>query len=126
LLWRGAVLLDLLMPMMPPMHRPAGARTKQERGREHDVRRQRSQPWRAFYRTREWREIRARQRAAQPLCERCLKAGKTVPMAVVNHVERHRGDWAKFIAGPFESLCKPCHDGEVQREERAADAAVRR
>lgn len=36
---------------------------------------------------------------------------------MVNHVNRHNGDWFKFIAGPFESLCKPCHDRDVQSEE---------
>lgn len=36
---------------------------------------------------------------------------------VVHHTEPHRGDPVKFFAGPFESLCKPHHDSEGQRED---------
>ena len=110
------------MPMMPPTFRPPSARTKRERGREHDAKRRVEKPWRKWYFTREWKEIRAGQLFAEPYCRRCKRRSALVKATVVNHIEPHRGDWTKFIAGPFESLCKTCHDSEVQREERAADA----
>ncbi|WP_246332961.1 hypothetical protein [Aureimonas mangrovi] len=61
--------------------------------------------------------------ADEPLCARCLAEGVVEPSTVVNHVERHHGDAAKFFAGPFEAICKPHHDRDVQREERAAERA---
>jgi hypothetical protein len=67
-----------------------------------------------------WKSIRTHQLAEHPLCARCLDDGRVVLATVVNHVDPHRGDWDKFISGPFESCCKPCHDSIVQREERAA------
>ena len=108
------------MPKAPAVFRPPGRSGGIERKREVDADRRRAKPWRSFYGTPEWREIKAAQKAKQPLCERHLKRGEIVAMQVVNHKVRHRGDWALFLAGPFESLCKACHDGEVQREERAA------
>lgn len=78
-------------------------------------------PWRKWYSLSIWREIRIGQLVTEPLCRRCAARGDVVRATVVNHIEPHRGDWDRFIAGPFESVCKPCHDGEVQREERAAE-----
>lgn len=111
---------------MPPTFRPNGMRTKRERGREHDVRRREDQPWRAWYGLAVWQRIRAAQLQAEPLCRRCAALGEVTAATVVNHMEPHRGDWAKFIGGPFESVCKPHHDAEVQREERATTSAPTR
>ena len=110
------------MPMMPPTFRPPSARTKQDRDRDHDARRRAEKPWRKWYFTRQWREIRERQLCAEPWCRRCRKRGALIAANTVNHIEPHRGDWHKFINGPFESLCDTCHNAEVQREERAAAA----
>jgi 5-methylcytosine-specific restriction protein A len=85
--------------------------------RRYDAKRRETKPWRKFYKTAQWQEIRLDQLAHHPLCERCSPKGRSVRATVVNHVIRHKGDWAKFIAGPFESLCKPCHDRDVQSEE---------
>lgn len=62
--------------------------------------------------------IRAAQLAAHPLCQRHLRRGRAVCASKAHHVERHNGDEQKFFAGPFESLCKACHDSDVQSEER--------
>lgn len=106
------------MPTMPPMLH--GRRTRAERGRSYDAERRKAKPWRAWYNTKTWRAIREQQLAIEPLCERCKRDGDTTEATVVNHRVPHRGDWDRFVAGPFESLCKPHHDGEAQREERGA------
>ena len=98
---------------------PTSALAKRETKRDHDQRRRRSQPWRSLYATVGWSDIRLAQLAAQPLCERCRALGLTVPAEVVHHVKRHGGDPQKFFCGPFESLCKPHHDRDAQREERS-------
>lgn len=103
------------MPTMPPtLHK----RGEHERRRDYDRERRKVKPWRKLYATARWRIIRARQLQAQPLCERHLKQDMIVAADTVNHKTPHRGNEEMFFAGPFESLCKACHDGVVQREER--------
>jgi 5-methylcytosine-specific restriction enzyme A len=38
---------------------------------------------------------------------------------VCEHVEPHPGGVVKFWAGPFQTLCKLCHDGQKPKEEIA-------
>ena len=76
-------------------------------------------PWRRFYKTARWQGVRLTQLAAEPLCAFCKATGKIVEAEIVDHVLPHRGDEVKFFAGPFQSLCKRCHDGAKQRIERA-------
>lgn len=116
------------MPTRPPQHRASGWRPapveRREQKRAHDRRRGREQPWRALYKDARWIAARLRQFALQPLCERCLRDSRVTPATVVNHRIRHRGDEVLFFdPSNHESVCKRCHDGEVQREERAADRA---
>jgi 5-methylcytosine-specific restriction enzyme A len=106
------------MPTMPPTFRAGAVQGKQARKQAHDQRRREAQPWRAFYKTAQWLAIRQHKLREQPLCERHLKEGEYVPATVVHHVEPHRGDWGKFITGPFESLCEHCHNSDAQSEER--------
>jgi len=104
---------------MPPTFRPRGMRTKRERGRDHDQRRREEKPWRKWYALKAWKDRRRDQLQKEPLCRRHLARGEVVAANTANHVEPHRGDWDLFIGGELESLCKTCHDVDVQREERA-------
>jgi len=70
-----------------------------------------------LYTTPRWRKLRAAQLIHQPLCEMCTEQGKVTEAKVVDHQEPHRGDMEKFWAGPFQSLCEPCHNSHKQREE---------
>ncbi|MCA3254943.1 MAG: HNH endonuclease [Alphaproteobacteria bacterium] len=108
------------MPSAPRTFRLRPQRTKRDRDQEHDERRRREKPWRNWYKSKAWAAIRLAQLTAQPFCERCDRRGEVTIATVVNHTTPHRGNWTLFLAGPFESCCKPCHDGEVQREERRA------
>jgi len=108
------------MPQRPPQFRPPGMATTAERRRAEDFRRADRHEWRAWYGTARWHRIRARQLAVQPLCQRCMARGEVVAASVVHHVDAHRGDPARFWGGPFESVCKPCHDSDIQAEERGA------
>jgi 5-methylcytosine-specific restriction endonuclease McrA len=56
-------------------------------------------------------------------CQTCRRVEGDTSKLVCDHVEPHRGDVEKFWAGPFQTLCKPCHDGQKQKEEIAARAA---
>ena len=64
-----------------------------------------------------WERFRAGFLAEHPLCARCEAMGKAVAADTVHHVEPHRGDWTKFWRGPFEALCKSCHDRAGQLED---------
>lgn len=97
---------------------------RRARSREHDAKRRAEKPWRAWYNTPEWKAVRRAQLERQPLCERCLRQSKRVKASVVNHVGRHGGNWQRFINGPFESTCKPCHDSAIQREEKRGLSCV--
>lgn len=117
------------MASRPPKHRSLFAHVVVQRqeasGRAYDARRRRNSPWRAWYSLKAWFTARQAQLARQPLCERHLARGDVVAATVVNHRIPHRGAWALFIdPANHESVCKPCHDGDIQREERAAAADV--
>ena len=63
-----------------------------------------------WYSTARWARIRNHQLLAYPLCKYCLERGTAMPATICDHVEPHRGDVNKFWLGPFQSLCKRCHD----------------
>lgn len=87
------------------------------RRQAYDAKRQAEQPWRAWYNSKRWYRLRHHQLAAHPLCAFHHSRGEIVAAAVVDHVDPHRGDETKFWLGPFQSLCKACHDGAKKRIE---------
>jgi 5-methylcytosine-specific restriction protein A len=66
--------------------------------------------WNRWYSTNRWARIRKHQLLAQPLCHFCLERGIVAPAKICDHVEPHQGDVNRFWLGPFQSLCKRCHD----------------
>jgi 5-methylcytosine-specific restriction protein A len=65
--------------------------------------------WSRWYGLQLWFRIRAHQLRKEPLCVLCLKAGRTTPATVADHIEPHGGDWNKFRTGHLQSLCQDCH-----------------
>jgi 5-methylcytosine-specific restriction protein A len=102
------------------VRRPPTLGFNPSRKRDNDRQRREALPWRSWYSLAAWKRRRDQQLAMQPLCERHLARGETAQASVANHKVPHKGDWRLFIHGELESVCKPCHDREVQREERAA------
>lgn len=67
-----------------------------------------------------WQKARRTFLDANPLCVRCDVKGRTTVATVVNHRIPHKGDSKLFWDRKnWEPVCKPCHDGEIQREERS-------
>lgn len=66
-----------------------------------------------------WQKARATFLAHHPHCTMCTKAGQTVAATVVDHIEPHRGDQAKFWdKANWQPLCAPHHNSTKQRAER--------
>lgn len=91
-------------------------------GRESYDRERRTISWRKWYKTARWQKlrivifIRDRFTCQMPGCGRL--EGNTSQL-VCDHRRPHRGDEQLFWAETnLQTLCKPCHDGAKQREER--------
>lgn len=79
--------------------------------------------YKRWYKTARWRRLREDQLRANPLCAMCLPRVRAA--TVCDHVKRHNGNEAAFWAGPFQSLCVTCHNGDKQRIEHGGKATVR-
>ena len=112
------------MPTAPPIFRPRRGRGSEAdtraAARLYDRRRLADSATRALYKTARWLALRAAQLTAFPLCALCLGEGRTTAATVCDHVEPHGGDVDRFWNGPFQSLCKHCHDSVKQSEEHRA------
>ena len=67
-----------------------------------------------------WQQAREAYLRKHPLCKMHADLGRVVPAEVVDHIEPHRGDMGKFWDSKnWQSLCKTCHDGAKQRQEKS-------
>lgn len=69
---------------------------------------------RRFIHSVQWRKIRLRKLAHDPLCEVCLDGGKEVRAVLVHHID---GDELNNNVGNHQSLCNDCHE-KVHKKER--------
>lgn len=111
------------MAVAPMVFRRVGQPSRVEARRAYDRARDAANASRSWYKTARWRALRQFQLLNHPLCAYCLRDGVTTLATICDHDPPHRGDETAFWAGPFQSLCKTCHDGAKQREE--ADRAAR-
>ena len=64
-----------------------------------------------------WQKARKTFLAKHPLCEECLKKGKTAPATVVDHIIPHRGNMKLFWdVNNWQALCKHHHDAKTAKE----------
>jgi len=73
---------------------------------------------RHWYDSARWRhQWQPRLLREQPLCVRCLAAGKTVPSEVADHIEPHRGRYERFWDWDnLQGLCVQCHNAKSRSE----------
>jgi 5-methylcytosine-specific restriction protein A len=75
----------------------------------------RDQSVRRLYNAR-WRKARLVYLAQHPFCTSQQCAGRAVAAQVVDHIEDHKGDEARFWdVGNWQPLCKSCHDSKTGR-----------
>lgn len=79
-----------------------------------------AEPWRAWYSLKAWRTLRWEVlKRDQFTCQMCRRLEGNTARLVADHKKPHRGDPALFWAeGNLQTLCKPCHDGAKQADER--------
>lgn len=103
------------MPSAPKRFRPHGQPTRTEQIKAYDARRG-SASERGYGRP--WAKAAEGHRRNSPLCIGCLAAGLVVAAELVDHVEPHKGDTAKFWdTSMWQSSCRWHHDVVKQRLE---------
>ncbi|WP_082543353.1 HNH endonuclease [Sphingomonas sp. Leaf339] len=75
-----------------------------------------------WYRTGRWQKLRLHQLSLEPLCRYCRRKGRMTAATVCDHIVPHGDNEARFWSGPFQSLCRDCHEGEKRVEEGRARA----
>ena len=84
-----------------------------------DLRSEDAKRYRRLYKTPAWRRTRDHQLATHPLCQRCLAKGRYTPATVCHHVDKDsKASPETFFAGPYLSLCEPCHNSHHQSLEK--------
>ncbi|NOG69793.1 HNH endonuclease [Roseicella sp. DB1501] len=101
------------MPTRPPVHRPAGAQTRQQVRESYDR-------WRGSARSRgydaRWTRVRNAYLAAQPLCQVCEASGRVTVATEVHHrVEIRDAPERRLDASNLVSTCHACHMAEHGR-----------
>lgn len=70
----------------------------------------------SFYHTPAWRKLTKVYARAHPLCEECLKKGRTTPRAVTDHVTPIEQGGEPLSWNNLQSMCHPCHNRKSGRE----------
>ncbi len=100
-----------------------------------DIVRYRSQPWRAWYGLKVWKDLQrmvyardgmqCRQTGVLLIKPRSREEAKLPNAAIVDHIRPHEGDWDLFIdPDNLQLVAKSWHDAEKQRQERARPAGL--
>ena len=67
---------------------------------------------------RKWRKYRAIYLNTHPLCEECLKLGRTKEATVVDHIIPVSRGGSFWDSDNHQALCKQCHDMKTRIEVR--------
>ena len=108
-----------LRPLPPRVGAAVGDRQAQDRNRFA------SAPWRAWYKTKRWADLRLAVFVRDGfICQRsgvmCIGVDPEPNSPVANHKRPHRGNPALFWdIDNIETVTKAVHDGLIQREEQA-------
>jgi 5-methylcytosine-specific restriction protein A len=107
---------------LPPLLRREQPRLRMaDPEQERDKRRYREQPWRKLYQTKKWFQLRWTVLVRdQFTCQICGCIESDTSKLVGDHIIPHEGDLDLFFSEPnIRCLCKTCHDGVKQREDKA-------
>ena len=72
------------------------------------------EPWRKWYQTAHWKNLRTIVLARDPICKVCERRASTV----ADHIKPHRGIWALFVdLLNLQGLCVECHNRKTAQED---------
>lgn len=117
--------LKTLKPLVGSLPPRVGYLAGDEKAR--DRQRRICQPWRSWYKTARWERLKRQAHVRDMyICQRsgllCTGKGNDPLAPVANHKTPHRGDPKLFWdIDNIETVAKFVHDGEIQRQERAAE-----
>lgn len=111
--------LSTLKPRIGSMSSRLGYASGDEKAR--DRKRATEQPWRKWYNVAEWKTLRMRVFIRDHFtCQICGRIDGNTSRLIGDHKVPHRGDRSLFFDEEnVWTLCKPCHDSEKQKRERA-------
>ena len=90
-------------------------KSEQERDRFRD-----GQEWRKWYRTSRWQKLRWKVLVRDGFrCAICGRVEGDTSQLVADHKKKHGGNMDRFFdESGLQTLCKPCHDGTKQSDEK--------
>lgn len=113
---------------LPPLlkREPPRLRREETTEPERNKRRYQEQPWRKWYQTKEWKQLRLSAfERDKYICQRsgvlCIPngTGQEDNAPIANHKVPHRGDRALFFdLNNIETVTKKVHDSLIQSEEK--------
>ena len=69
-----------------------------------------------FYKSAQWRVLRAAFLREHPVCGLCAARGRVVAAVVVDHVVPVKDGGARFDAANLQALCVTCHNRKTAQE----------
>ena len=69
-----------------------------------------------FYKSAQWRAVRAVFLREHPVCGLCAARGRVVAAVVVDHVVPVKDGGARFDAANLQALCVTCHNRKTAQE----------
>ena len=75
---------------------------------------------RAFYNSHRWHTLSTQWRAKQPLCQECLRKGRTTAGQCVDHIRPIENGGEQWDITNLQTLCFRCHNSKTQMEQQKA------
>src|SRR4051812_44106102 len=112
------------MPTRPPQHRHAGWKPYSASGWNREPRTG-SSTARGY--GVDWRRVRERRLAAEPLCRFCAEVGRVTAATQVDHIVAFKGlgDPLRLDLGNTRALCEPCHMSRTQGQSLPGPNGIR-
>jgi 5-methylcytosine-specific restriction enzyme A len=76
------------------------------------------QEYQKVYNCRRWKELRARKFADNPICEECVKLGRTTPTKEIHHIKPFEIDNDLSLAYDYDNLISLCVEHHKQAHEK--------
>ena len=99
------------MPYSPPVHRPAFAPTRKQVKQattKHYNKHKRT--GHGFYKTKQWKDLRAWHVNQYPLCIACRDKGRATPVQIVDHIVEIKDGGSPLCVTNLQSMCRTCHN----------------